>query len=91
LIGRGYFRALGAVAIVVARKIGLPDVINVGLAALCIGGGQKVSLTIEPLHRECVVEKELCHATRENPVVEGCYEQAMIAKVSSAIQSAFIG
>jgi hypothetical protein len=39
----GYFRTLAAVAIVVARKIGLPDVINVEIAALCIGGGQRVA------------------------------------------------
>jgi hypothetical protein len=32
---------LGAVVIGVARKIGLPDVVNVGLAALCIGGEQE--------------------------------------------------
>jgi hypothetical protein len=32
---------LGAVVIVVARKIGLPDVVNVGLAALCIGDEQE--------------------------------------------------
>jgi hypothetical protein len=36
---------LAAVAIVVARKIGLPDVINVGLAALCIGDEQESRLT----------------------------------------------
>jgi hypothetical protein len=37
----GYFRTLAAVVIVIARKIGLPDVVNVGLAALCIGGEQE--------------------------------------------------
>jgi|HubBroStandDraft_3_1064219.scaffolds.fasta_scaffold532988_1 hypothetical protein len=60
---------------------------DVGLAALCIGGGQTVSLTIKPHHRECAVENEAmsCHSIH---VVEGRYNQARIAKVSGAVQSA---
>src|SRR5260370_37277620 len=84
------FRALGAVVIVVARKIGLPDVVNVGLAALCVGGEQESHRLASHCIENVWLERRYVMPLVKIHVVKGRYDQARIAKVSSAIQSALI-